>query len=212
MAKDWERIERDYRLGQKSIRTLATENRVSPSTISRRVHKEGWVQDKTEEIRVRTRAALNVQNDPNATQHPTQQKRNTPSRADIEIAVMTNVTVIREHRKSILTGRQLVQLLAGQLNEAANKRNEIEEDICIDTEKGGEGGKKETDYRRRNTMLKAVSLPAHAAVLRDLSTALKNLIPLERQAFNLDEDKEKKTPAMMSDDELEQELKSLRNG
>ncbi|MNG38877.1 hypothetical protein D3C84_1267350 [compost metagenome] len=36
-------------------------------------------------------------------------------------------------------------------------------------------------------MLKAVSLPLHAGVIRDLSTALKNLIPLERQAYNLDE-------------------------
>jgi hypothetical protein len=35
-------------------------------------------------------------------------------------------------------------------------------------------------------MLKAVSLPAHIVALKDLSTVLKNLIPLERQAFNVD--------------------------
>jgi hypothetical protein len=42
-------------------------------------------------------------------------------------------------------------------------------------------------------MLKAVSLPTHAGVLRDLSIAQKNLIYLERQAFNLN-DKEDADP------------------
>lgn len=39
-------------------------------------------------------------------------------------------------------------------------------------------------------MLKAISLPSHAGVLRDLSTALKNLVPLERQAYNIKDELE----------------------
>jgi len=34
-------------------------------------------------------------------------------------------------------------------------------------------------------MNRAVSLPSHAGVLRDLSTALKSLFPLEREALGL---------------------------
>lgn len=41
--------------------------------------------------------------------------------------------------------------------------------------------------RRRTQLMRLVSLASHAGVLRDLSAAMKNLIPLERQAYNLDE-------------------------
>ena len=40
---------------------------------------------------------------------------------------------------------------------------------------------------RRARMLRAIALPSRSAVLGSLSSALKTLIGLERQAFNLDE-------------------------
>ena len=39
---------------------------------------------------------------------------------------------------------------------------------------------------RRAAMLKAVSLGGHVVALRDLSSAMKTLVALERQALNLD--------------------------
>lgn len=170
---DWEAIEREYRMGTKSMRMLASEYNINVSNISRRVKKYNWVQDKSDEIRQRTHAALVAQ-----------QGRNTPTGEDIETQVQSNLSVITGHRGDIRQGRQLVGLLSQQLDAAASSRDELEKEIIEDTE-GPDGGK--PDLRRRNFMLKAVSLPSHAGTLRDLSTALKNLIPLERQAFNLDE-------------------------
>lgn len=169
---DWEAIERQYRLGAKSMRMLATEFGVNVSSISRRAKKYGWVQDKTQEVRQRTKAALVAQ-----------QGRNTPTREDVEAQVQTNLIILTEHRADIRNGRQMYDLLIGQLHEAAKNRAEIEEEIIEDT-KGSDG---KPDLRRRNRMLKAISLPAHAGVLRDLSQSLKNLIPLERQAFSIDD-------------------------
>jgi hypothetical protein len=67
------------------------------------------------------------------------------------------------------------------LREAATIRDELENTI-----KEATVGDKDTN--RRRAMLRAISLPTHARVLRDLSVAQKNLISLERQAYNLDED------------------------
>lgn len=170
---DWELIENQYRLGQKSMRTIAAEYGVDVSGVSRRAKKHGWIQDKSFEVQQRTNAALVAQQD-----------RNTPTREDIDVAVMSNVQVIREHRKSIGEGRCLVATLFAQLKVSVGNRDVIESDIYSETQ---ETHDKKTDLKRRNTMLKSVALPANAGVLRDLSTALKNLIGLEREAFNLND-------------------------
>lgn len=185
---DWEAIHREYCVGQKSARTLGDQYGIAPSTITRKAKKEGWIQDKTDEVRQRTKAGLLRRNTERNTPRNTPKKCNTPTREDIEIAVQTNIEVIRDHRKQVKKGRELVELLFGQLEHAAVNRDEIESDIVDDTATGGPKQTGGIDKKRRNAMMKAVSLPSHSGALRDLSTALKNLIPLERQAFNLDDD------------------------
>jgi len=177
-ALDWEAIEREYRIGQKSMRMIATEFNTTAGAISKKVKRYKWVQDKSAEVRQKTRAAL-LQETPDGNT-----LGNTPTTEDIDKAVQTNVLVIREHRTSIKASQNIVTLLQGQLHEAATKRDDIEE-VIIDETKDEEG---KADQKRRNRMLKAVSIPAHAGVLRDLTTAQKNLISLDRQAFNIDED------------------------
>jgi len=181
-AIDWDAIERDYRVGQLSLRALASKHSVTAGAISKKAKARGWVQDASQEVRERTRAALvSAPVPPEAGSGNTVSiGRNVPTRADIDTAVSTNLTIIHGHRSDIAAGRGLVGMLFDQLGEAAQARAEIEETIDRETADDSNG-------QRRARMLRAVSLPAHAAVLRDLSTALKNLIPLERQAFNLDE-------------------------
>lgn len=168
---DWEAIEKEYRLGQKSMRTLAVEYNVNVSNISRRAKKYLWSQDKSDEIRQRTQAAI-VASD-----------RNIPTPQDIDVAVQTNKQVILSHRKSIGKTQELVDLLSSQLDDAARNRAELEGQVDGECRKK-EGG---IDYQKRHRLRRALSLPAHASVLRDLSTAQKNLVALERQAFNLDD-------------------------
>lgn len=170
---DWDAIEKEYRLGQKSLRTLSTEFGPSPGAISKRAKKYGWTQDKTKEVLQKTRAALLKETPPGNTEG------NTPTREDIDRAVQSNIEVIRGHRASIKKAHDLVSVLAGQLENAAELRDELE--TAAEEETAAD-----STTKRRTMMMKAVSLPTHAGVLRDLTMALKNLIPLERQAFNLD--------------------------
>jgi hypothetical protein len=107
-----------------------------------------------------------------------------PTGRDIATAAVTNVLVVREHRRDIKKGRALASMLADQLNSAMVYRDDLQSEIDAETA---------DDPARRISLSRAISLPAHAAILRDLSAAMKNFIPLERQAFGLDSNNEGST-------------------
>jgi len=163
---DWEVIGKEYRAGLLAIREIGRRHSISEAAIRKKANQEGWKRDLTQEVRSKVRENL-VRN-----------QVRTPNATDEEIvaeAAEIGVQVVESHRRDINQGRAMVSLLMGQLRDAANSRAEIEETIEATEE----------DIKRRNQLLRAVALPSHAAVVRDLSTAMKNLIALERQAFNL---------------------------
>lgn len=185
---DWIAVEDDYRTGQLSNVMLANKHGVSEGAIRKRAKQHGWVKDLTRKVQQAVRAEL-----------VRDQVRAPYARESeiIESAVATGVEVVREHRKDIRTGRSIIQMLFSELIDATNDRAEIED--AIDEECAGD----ENDQRRQK-MLKAVALPTRAGVIRDLSTAMKNVILLERQAFNLDEQSD--------DDTYEERLRKLVEG
>lgn len=107
---DWDRIERVYRTGQFSLRELGERFDVAPSTIMRRAKKHDWVQDKSHEVKSRTKAALVAKD------------HGEPTPEDIEIAVKTNVEVIRKHRALLGRSMSIVEALLERIEDA------IEED------------------------------------------------------------------------------------
>lgn len=184
---DWEAVEREYRVGQLSLRALGTKHGCTAAAISKRAEKFKWVKDATEEVRQRTKAALISQlAQVEAGEVNTVNTVNTPTHEDIQVAVATNITIVRAHRKDIRTAADLVSLLMGQLIDAAQTREELEATIDNETEE-------DLNNQRRSRLYKAVALPTHAATIRDLTTAAKNLVALERQAYNLDETNSEET-------------------
>jgi hypothetical protein len=167
---DWEAIEREYRVGQLSVVEIARQFDLSDAAIHKKAKQNGWKRDLTEKVKrlVREKLVREEVEDPNASD---EQVVDQASNREIKLRAL--------HRKDIEKHRGIVQLLAGQLDDVAQSREDIETTI----EKETDGDK---DTKRRNSMLKAVSLPTHAGVARDLSVALKNLIPLERQAYGID--------------------------
>jgi len=191
-APDWEKIEADYRAGVLSIPEIAKRHGdgITHQAVYKKAKDKGWKRDLTKKVQNRTKQKLveaaatievavadpNVQPATKPTEPPTEEQI-------VEAAASEQTAVIKIHRTDIRNGRQIVALLSSQLLDAANCRGRLVEMIEADTT--GEDGK--IDTKRRGALLKAVSIPAHAGTIRDLSTALKNLIGLERQAFNIDE-------------------------
>ena len=170
-ATDWDAVHAEYRSGQLSNVLLGKKYGISEGAIRKRAKAEGWQKDLAGAVRERVREKL-VREEV--------REPNVRDEVIVETAASTGAEVVRRHRRDIAKGHGLVSMFFQQLEQAAQDREELENLVEEET-KGDENSV------RRNKLMKAISLPTHAAVLRDLSTSLKNFIPLERQAFNLDE-------------------------
>lgn len=174
---DWESIEREFRAGVLSIREIGRMFDVSDAGIRKKAKLNDWERDLSNKVAEKVRADLVRDQVRTLTQEERDANRQT-EREIIDKAAATVVTVVREHRRDISSGRGIVSLLMTQLTDVAGKRSEFEEAIEIETDD-------DKTTQRRNMLMKAVSMPTHAAMMRDLSTAMKNLFALERQAFNI---------------------------
>lgn len=184
---DWEAVEREYRAGQLSVSEIGRQHHVSHTAINKKAKAQGWSRNLAAKVKeaVSTRLVSDGVSASNA-------------RETIDAAAARVVEVVRSHRNDIAEGRKLTKALFDELNEGTVNRDEIEQ--AIEQETAGDGNGK-----RRARMLRAVALPSRTSVLVGLSSALKNFVALERQAFGIDgspgdDDGGKKTE--LTDDEL----------
>lgn len=172
---DWEAIERAYRAGALSIRTIAERQGVSDTAIRKKAKALGWARDLSDQVRKEVRSKLvrgEVRNNQGA---------NRELDAEIiEEAAEEGAQVVRSHRRDIRKAMNIANLLMDDLLTTIKRREEIEDAIAEETADDESGF-------RRSSMLAAVALPSNAKTLFQLSSAMKNLQVLERQAFGLDE-------------------------
>lgn len=172
---DWEAIERAYRAGSLSIRTIAERQGVSDTAIRKKAKVQGWARDLSDQVRKEVRSKLvrgEVRNDQGANCEL--------DAVIIEEAAEEGARVVRSHRRDIRKATNLANLLMDDLLNTIQRREEIEDAIEDETSEDSNG-------MRRASMLAAVALPSNSKTLFQLSSAMKNLQVLERQAFSLDE-------------------------
>lgn len=162
---DWEAIKVQYRVTDKSFRVLSQEFGPHHETIRRKAKKEGWVRDKTDEVRALTNAALikaagggDRGGDTDSDVSPT----------DIKIAVATNVEVVLGHQKTI------------------RKLKKIEDQLI--EELGGDPKKLHVfHYKGDPVMIETgIAIPELASTYQRLVSAVSTRIERERQVLNLD--------------------------
>jgi DNA-binding Lrp family transcriptional regulator len=158
---DWEMIEKLYRAGQLTIRQIAAECKVGPSSIVNKAKREGWVRNLSDEIRQLTKAKI-AQIDAQKIIEETAQKNVQQTAQTIKNAVeeASNVAagVIIRHRTYI-----------GEALERAKRIERILDGALSD----------ESELKEATTA---------AAAMKQLVEARKTLIALERQAYSLDDD------------------------
>lgn len=170
---DWEAIERAFRAGLLSLREIGRKHGVSDTAIRKRAAAQQWERDLTARVQeaVRSKAVRAA-------------VRNSDARTEAEIVEEygnIGAAVLDHQRTDIKAARKIVAQLLAEVGETSDQVREIEETIRADTAN-------DESAARRSAMMKAVALPTRAATVRDLSQALRHLIGLERQAFNLDGD------------------------
>lgn len=179
---DWEAIEREYRAGVLSVSEIARQHGIAHPTIFQRATKHGWERNLAKKIKERAKAKLaTVQTTEGATATTTVSRKSVAEKEEeaVESGAALVVEVVRDHIKTIGTANTVVGTLLAQMIEAVGNRALLEEMIESETED-------DTNVKRRQMLMRAVSLPSHASAMLALSGAMKNLIGLERQAFNLD--------------------------
>ena len=153
---DWEAIERLYRAGQLSIREIAKKHGVSDTAIRKEAKARGWERALADQVRKAVREKL-VRSDGS---QPSSQEQRANDREIVEGASLLGFQVVQSHRRDITQLTAISNILATRL--AAVLNGDPVDGRCLgDKESPGDLLEKLTRVRAR-------------------------LIPLERQAYNLD--------------------------
>lgn len=152
---DWKAVEAEFRAGALSNRQIAKKFGVSESAIRKRAEAGGWVRTKLLGAHRPEREAL-------------------PAVQTI-IPARPPAGSTTDPASSVDLGKDLAHRLLGELDMSTSRQDEIEDAIYEET-KDDENG------RRRQLMLKAVSLPARAMTLKTLAQALAVLKEVDENA------------------------------
>ena len=160
---DWEKIECDYRAGQLSASEIARQHKITPHAIYNRARRNGWQRDLTKQVRERVRAKL-------VTEDVTGRK------ADeiIETASDVGATVIKTHRKDIAKLQKMEQRILLELGDPDNPPQKVHV----------------TSYQGDVTLTPLhLTVSERAQALQALANVQHKRVQLQRQAFNLDEER-----------------------
>lgn len=191
---DWEAIEREYRAGQLSVSEIARQYGLSHTAINKRAKRDGWQRDLAEKVRreVSNRLVSSEVSAPVSSCNVQEA---------IDVAAERGVSVVRQHRATLRRLNGVIDRFLGELEAVTENAREIEDAIEEETA-GDRSGK------RRKMMMDAVSLPGRAETARTLAQATRAVIPLERQAFSLDDKTEQNGLSGLAD-EVEEAWKRL---
>jgi len=171
---DWDAVGREYRAGMLSVREIARQHGIDDRSIRKHAKKEGWSRDLGEKVRAKVRSEM---------VRAEVRKPDAPEAEVIEMAAQRGVQVLREHRKDIGRGRKLVEAMFTELEDQTENRALLTELVGSHLEDVG------ASEQAKRVAQKAISLPGRAGTLRDLTQSLQRLVILERQAFNLDDER-----------------------
>ena len=202
---DWEAIETAYRTGSQSVREIAAQFGISHAAISKRAKKESWDRDLQARIQAKADALVTKRE---VTKKVTTEKLVT-ERQIVEANAEVIANVRMDHRSDIRRARTLTNSLLAELESECSDvdaLNQLGELLRREDDKGMD--------KLNDLYHKIISLPGRVKAMKDLADSLKNLIALERQAYNLDDpDAGKQSPiGDKSDDDLTRRIQELMHG
>lgn len=189
---DWGKVERQYRAGLLVVTEIARQHGISESLIRYHAKARGWKRDLTDEMRTLTRTKMveNLAKVFNSNDIVDKLKEVSDEQI-IEEASRTQVHVVREHQKTLGQGHSLTLRMLDELDATTANKGELQELIS-----------KTVAPARQEALRRAISLSSRATIMRDLATAARLWVTLERQAFNIADDREKDNKEQRKLDEM----------
>lgn len=174
---DWEAIETAYRAGVMSLREIAAQHGISEGAIRKRAKRDDWSRDLA--AKVKERADDLVRKAEVRKQVRTETALS--ERVLIEATAEVVAAVRMEHRGDIRRAREITNALFDEIGaecaDVASLRKLGE--LMLEPDENGRDKLNEIYHS-------IISMPERVKAVKALSDALKNLIGLERQAYDID--------------------------
>ena len=171
---DWEAIETAYRAGVMSLREIASQHGISEGAIRKRAKRDDWSRDLN--AKVKERADDLVRKAEVRKQVRSEVTFNERVLIEATAEVIANVRM--EHRGDIKRARQITNALFDELGADVAALEKLGE-LMFDPDDKGQDKLNEIYH-------KVISMPERVKSVKALSDALKNLIGLERQSYDID--------------------------
>lgn len=197
---DWERIEQLYRAGLLSVREIAASSGVSHVAIQKRAKRDGWVRDLA--AKIKAKADSLVTRDTVTSVVTKEQLVTERGIVDANAQVIANIRI--GHRTDIGRYRRLANKLLDELEGLTDNRDLFDQlgELLLNPDDNGLD--KLNDLYR-----KVIDLPSRTKTLKELGETLKNLITLERQAYDVGAEQPNDDRSKLTEDELDRRIAKL---
>lgn len=176
-SPDWEAIESAYRAGLLSVREIASQQGVTHTAINKRAKRDVWERDLKAKIKAKADSLVSKRE----VSRLVSTEKAVSERQLIEASAEVIANVRMEHRGDIRRAREITNSLFDELGaecaDVASLRKLGE--LMIEPDENGRDKLNEIYHS-------IIAMPERVKSVKALSDALKNLIGLERQAYDID--------------------------
>ncbi|WP_392562501.1 hypothetical protein RHO12_03195 [Orbus sturtevantii] len=195
---DWEAIESAYRAGVMSLREMGNKYNISEGAIRKRAKRDYWVRDLSEKIKSKSDDLV----------------RKIEVRNKVRAESVLNDRILIEANAEVIANVKMEQ--RGDIKKAKGIANALFDELgseCVDIESFRKLGElllspdQNGKDKLNDIYMAVISMPERVKSIKALSETLKNLITLERQAYNIDDQPKGNSTDQLSDlmDKLSQE-------
>ncbi len=173
---DWESVERDYSAGLLSLREIAAKYGVDESGIRYKAKRNGWTRDLSKKIEQRTEDKLRK----DLLRSELRSENTISEKEIIEVNAQAIVNIKLAHRGDIRKSKRIVNALFDELELTTDNRELFEQLGELLRQESESGHDKLNDIYK-----KCISMPQRIDGVKKLTDALKTMIGLEREAYDI---------------------------
>lgn len=173
---DWESVERDYSAGLLSLREIAAKYDTKESSIRYKANQNDWSRDLSKKIEQKTNEKLRKIE----LRTELRSEKAISEKEIIEASAQAIVNVKLEHRGDIRKSKRIVNSLFDELELTTDNREMFEQLGEMLRNESDSGQDKLNDIYK-----KVISMPQRIDGVKKLTDALKTMIGLEREAYDI---------------------------
>ena len=173
---DWESVERDYSAGLLSLREIGDKHGVTEGAIRKRAKKEEWIRDLTAKIAKKSDDLVRKE----MVRSEVRSEKIISEKEIIEVNAQAIVNIKLAHRSDIRKSKRIVNALFDEIELTTDNRELFETLGELLRQENDSGHDKLNDIYK-----KCISMSQRIDGVKKLTDALKTMIGLEREAYDI---------------------------